>query len=286
MDAVGRNERKTETLLVRDSDHAFPNHAHDGYYVIGCMLRGASWCFGPSRDDAVVSDGRYCMFNPSQVHSGVPIGGGRTTYRMIYIPEETFAGAFSDCRDGSPAAPEFESSVAFLPEGPDLIYRACASAEGRFDQLEAETHFLEFVGALASAPGLLSRSRLKDAPAAALRSHPGLRRAAELLASDPARKMELDELAREAGLSKYHFIRSFKRAFGVPPHTYRTQARVEYAKALVAAGTPFADIAYEAGFSDQSHFQRSFKTFVGLTPGRFREERKGNSIQYGDARHR
>jgi hypothetical protein len=170
--ALGEKGRKIETLLVRDSDHVFPNHAHDGYYVIGCMLRGASWCFGPSDEEAVVSEGRLCMFNPSQVHSGVPIGGIRTTYRMIYIPEEIFADAYRECREGTQALPEFQAPLALLPDGPSLMARACEAADGRTEGLEAETALLEFVAALSAAPGLLSADRVRAAPAAVLRSHP------------------------------------------------------------------------------------------------------------------
>lgn len=267
--------RGIETILVRDSDHVFPNHAHDGYYVVGCMLRGAAWCFGPQREEEVVSEGLYCAFNPSQVHSGVPIGGRKTTYRMIYIPEEAMLQAARECREGSVAVPEFTAPLARVADGPALIERASRGAADGTDALETETALLEFVAAMASVPGFLATGRSAPDSAAALRGHPGLRRAAELLASEPARRIDLDELAAEAGLSKYHLIRSFKRAFGVPPHTYRTQARVEAAKLLVAAGLPFTEVALEAGFSDQSHFHRSFKTFVGLTPGRYRDERSG-----------
>jgi AraC-like DNA-binding protein len=79
-------------------------------------------------------------------------------------------------------------------------------------------------------------------------------------------------------MSKYHLIRSFKRAFGVPPTSYRIQARVEFAKELIARGLPLAGWPTRPASATMSHFQRSFKTFVGLTPGRFREERQSRSI--------
>jgi AraC family transcriptional regulator len=82
----------------------------------------------------------------------------------------------------------------------------------------------------------------------------------------------LNEMAAVARLSPYHFSRQFKAATGLPPHQFVILRRVERARELLQAGTELslADVAAEAGFSDQSQFSRHFKRIVGVTPGQFR----------------
>ena len=81
----------------------------------------------------------------------------------------------------------------------------------------------------------------------------------------------LEQLAAVAGLSVYHFARQFKVATGLPPHEYVIARRVERAKQFLQGGDlSLAEVAAQAGFSDQSQFSRHFKRLIGVTPGQFR----------------
>jgi AraC family transcriptional regulator len=84
--------------------------------------------------------------------------------------------------------------------------------------------------------------------------------------------LTLERLAGAARLSVYHFARQFKAATGLPPHQYVILRRVERAKQFLEGGTDLslAEVALNAGFSDQSQFSRHFKRLVGVTPGQFR----------------
>jgi AraC family transcriptional regulator len=86
----------------------------------------------------------------------------------------------------------------------------------------------------------------------------------------------LEQLAAIARLSVYYFARQFKRATGLPPHQYVILRRVERAKQLLQTGGGFslAEVAAEAGFSDQSQFTHHFKRLIGVTPGQFRTPAK------------
>lgn len=108
------------------------------------------------------------------------------------------------------------------------------------------------------------RLPLFTASAAKLRLE--LRRAAEYIQDNLASDLPLNAIAREAGLSSYHFARLFTEAFGTSPHQYVIQNRIECAKALITKGVPLGDAAQRVGFSDQSHFTRHFKRLVGVTP--------------------
>jgi AraC family transcriptional regulator len=80
----------------------------------------------------------------------------------------------------------------------------------------------------------------------------------------------LAALARLARLSPYHFSRAFKQSFGVPPHRYHTQRRIERAKALLESHTlSVTEIGLALGFSETSSFTAAFRKITGLTPTRY-----------------
>jgi transcriptional regulator of acetoin/glycerol metabolism/AraC-like DNA-binding protein len=87
--------------------------------------------------------------------------------------------------------------------------------------------------------------------------------------------IDLSVLAKVAGLSMHHFARQFKQSAGVAPHHYLTQKRLELAQALLTkTELPLSEIAYAAGFFDQSHLARQFRVVLGTTPRAFRESRR------------
>jgi len=94
---------------------------------------------------------------------------------------------------------------------------------------------------------------------------------AELLEENLDGQIGLADLAGECGLSVSHFVRSFRRSFGIPAHRYLIRRRIEKAKSLLS-GSAFAlsDVALQAGFSDQASFSRSFRAVVGMPPGHWR----------------
>jgi len=87
------------------------------------------------------------------------------------------------------------------------------------------------------------------------------------------------QLARIAGLSKYHFGKAFKQRTGVTLHSYVLSRRVQRSQELlVASDLPLSAVAEAAGFSDQSHFTSVFSTRVGISPGVYRNIRSRVSV--------
>jgi AraC family transcriptional regulator len=100
-----------------------------------------------------------------------------------------------------------------------------------------------------------------------------LRKALELISDklEQQQGIALEVVAREVGMSRYHFSRVFKESMGLSPINYIGRQRIERAKKLLAeTELPIADIALQAGFSGQSHFTTFFRKLVGLTPRSFR----------------
>jgi AraC family transcriptional regulator len=89
----------------------------------------------------------------------------------------------------------------------------------------------------------------------------------------PAAGLTLGSLARAAGLSPYHFLRTFERLTGVTLHQYILRARLrEAAERLAADPGKVLDIALDCGFGDVSNFNRAFRTEFGVTPRAYRRE--------------
>jgi AraC-like DNA-binding protein len=98
-----------------------------------------------------------------------------------------------------------------------------------------------------------------------------LRRVREHIEARFADKIDLGCLAEIAGLSTSYFSRAFKQSIGVPPHRYVMMRRLAAAGDLIRnTCKPLAEVAIDAGFSDQSHFTRIFTQMTGETPGTLR----------------
>jgi AraC family transcriptional regulator len=83
--------------------------------------------------------------------------------------------------------------------------------------------------------------------------------------------ISLATLAEVAKLSPYHFVRSFKQSFGLPPHRYLSRLRMEQAKSLLAnPGMSVTQIGFRLGFSEASSFTTTFRKHAGLTPTAYR----------------
>jgi AraC family transcriptional regulator len=127
---------------------------------------------------------------------------------------------------------------------------------------------LELAGAVMALAGR-ARSR---APTGSAGHHGQVARVLRTMSANLAEPHTLAGLARLAGLSPYHFLRTFKRVTGVTPHQWLVRARLrDAAERLATRSDAVTDIALDVGFEDLSNFTRSFRAEFGLSPRRFRE---------------
>jgi AraC family transcriptional regulator len=97
------------------------------------------------------------------------------------------------------------------------------------------------------------------------------KRVAAYIEERVADNIPLATLAELARLSPYHFSRSFKHSFGMPPHRYHARRRIERAKQLLAnRELSVTTIALDVGFSETSTFTAAFHRLTGQTPSRYR----------------
>jgi AraC-like DNA-binding protein len=91
-------------------------------------------------------------------------------------------------------------------------------------------------------------------------------------------KISLEELSLNSNLSKYHFLRVFKKDVGLTPHHYILTQRIHRAKERILNGETLLEASLNSGFNDQSHFIRNFKTIYGYLPKELLQ--KSNFILY------
>jgi AraC family transcriptional regulator len=98
--------------------------------------------------------------------------------------------------------------------------------------------------------------------------------AIRLIEADVARPLRLSDLAAAAGMSRYHFLRVFRRVAGLTPYQYLLSARMRCAAlSLASSRRPVLSIALDSGFGDLSTFNSRFRAAFGLTPTQYRASR-------------
>jgi AraC-like DNA-binding protein len=97
-----------------------------------------------------------------------------------------------------------------------------------------------------------------------------LRRARDRVDRDYAQPLDLEDLARTAGISKYHFHRLFTATYGVTPAAYLSRRRIERAQDLLrATNLTVTEVCYAVGFSSLGSFSARFRAVVGEGPREF-----------------
>jgi AraC family transcriptional regulator len=101
-----------------------------------------------------------------------------------------------------------------------------------------------------------------------------LRQITDWMAEHIAEDLSLEQLAEQAGLSKFHFHRLFKSAVGVSPSHYHINLRMDEAKRLLReTKQSIVAIALDLGYSNPSHFAQLFRRETGFTPSDYRRQR-------------
>jgi AraC family transcriptional regulator len=171
-----------------------------------------------------------------------------------------------------PGARRTDFTVPRLPPLGSLprILAAAEAARDDGDGGALEELALELAGTVATL--LADAGRAEPSPNArdARRITEALRR----IEAEAPEKLLLDDLARGAAMSRYHFLRTFRRVVGMTPHQYVLHTRLHRAAVhLRRTDAPVLTIALEAGFEDLSTFNRRFRRGMGKSPSAYRAGR-------------
>ncbi len=201
--------------------------------------------------------------NPFELHDGIPEGNGYT-YRMTYPSISLLKSIAEDMTDKPQSGtPFFPEPRVYDPELCQEFIEAHKSIQNRSIDLEAdETLYMIFAKMLTRYGSFTDNLMGSKDPVA-------VRRTREYLEESFMDTVHLDDLVNISGRSKYHLIRSFKKATGQTPHAYLTDVRVRNARRLLVRGSSPSETASLCGFADQAHLTRQFKSRVGTTPAAF-----------------
>lgn len=251
-------------------------HSHT-QWSIGAITGGVS-TFQYRNDHHRVRAGDLVLMNPEWVHACNPIDNQPWGYLMLYVD----TGWLTDFRYGAGLLPGphwQDISVATVSD-PLWYERYCRMADCLLDPqrdlLDKQTEVVEFLSDLMHE---LARQPVAQEP----KAPQALQALAHYLDGHAAEDVSLDTLCEISGYSAGHLIRAFRQYFGLTPHAYLVNRRVQFGRRELANGTSIAEAALNAGFADQPHFQRTFKRLMAATPNQYRHPSADHEIQAADS---
>lgn len=253
-------ELNIEAYRLHGVLQGFPSHFHD-YYAIGYLRQGRR-NLAANGGEYLLMAGDIVLFNPGDVHScGMPAGKAMD-YQCINIKQDVMLKISGEIT-GHAVLPRFSVPVIHGSELTPSLGELCDAVETGSKEFQKEELFFFLMEQLIRDYSEAWVSKDRGEPAA------GLDLVCDYLKANYCKAVTLDGLSAMAGLSKYHFLRSFTREKGISPYSYLVTLRIGGAKKLLENGVPPLEAAMQTGFSDQSHFTNFFKRFIGLTPKQY-----------------
>jgi AraC-like DNA-binding protein len=245
-----------ELYRARIVHHAFEPHTHAAF-GLGVIETGVERFRYRGSDHLAPTDSLVLM-NPDELHTGRAETPDGWSYRMVYLDETALEAVAGE--------PGWWFRQAVQCDAP--------RARRVNHLLQALWHAdepLAFDSALSLLIDELRPHACVPRPAradAAQRFEPVL----EHMRCHLHRRLTLDELAGVAGLSPFHFLRSFKLQHHATPQQVLMALRLFAAKEMLARGEPAAQVAAASGLTDQAHLTRAFVRRYGVTPGRYQQQ--------------
>ena len=256
-----------------------PPHAHDVYHLVFVTEGTNQVTTGRGCTDC--SRGTLLICDPGEMHDFNPLREG-----IIVFTELTFK---FQSLDGETLTIPFRKLLN-LYAGVNLKYMRGQSLKEEQGIIELKALF-EQIHYWLKSPGVLAPLYTANHVASLflfivreyfmLEEPPdphfsqNLRRAREYIEQNYQRQISIDELVRTARMSKGHFMRSFKKAFGITPVTCLNRTRVNAAKILlVTSALTGSEIASRCGFRDEYYFSKIFRKNTGKPPGGYRKSAK------------
>lgn len=240
----------------------YAKHAHETFSI--GAITGGHCTYLNGKVQERVDAGAVVVINPEDVHACNPIDNQPWSYHMLYVDVPWLINLQHEL--GASQGLDFRAFSATVTTRPELY----AGLNRLYDLLTNEqADPLQKHGAALTFFTDVQRT-LTPALATTRDAHYKLLRAAQYIRENCTRSLKLDDICSAAELSASYLIRSFQSHYGMTPHAYLINRRIEYSREQLRRGRAIADVALDAGFSDQAHLQRAFRQFVAATPGQYR----------------
>lgn len=236
-----------DIFRVIDAQHKFPNHFHETY----CLSLIENGVF--VENGIIAKAGTLLISNPFEVHNNSLYKNFKYSLTTFYINKEIFDFALS-----TDESLHFEKII----DNNYLFNELNGVKEQYLSNKPIEKSLINFIRKVFI---YATKEQEKQAPA-------WLEEAQFKIKSNIDLKLNLQELANLACLDKFKYVREFKKWMGLTPFQYIVLNRVHYAQELLKQGQSIASAALEAGFYDQSHLTHYFRSYVGITPGKYKRD--------------
>ena len=253
-----------EARKIQDGRHiCYARHAHETFSI--GSITGGTCTYLNGLHSELISVGAVVVINPGDVHACNPVDRQSWSYHMMHVDPHWLA-----CRQreaGWYLASGFRpfatrlTTEPLLFDGLSQLYSILVDGQaGAQQKIDRATSFFTDLACMFD-PRIISGGRSK----------PGLERLADYIRENCTKSLTIEDMCVIGGLSSAHMTRLFKAQYGMTPHAYQINCRVEYSRAQLRHGRAIAEVAVEAGFSDQAHLQRVFRQMTAATPGQYRK---------------
>lgn len=252
---------------VTDSNGSFSKHFHDTY-TIGITHDGIFKSINSKKTNLAYKYSTR-VINPGEVHYGASDKWKYTNfYPNISLIEEIYEEIFFERK-----IPLFEKHIIQDIKLYELIHKLFNAIYTNCEKMKIEIYLIDSLSYLLK--NYTDASKKKED---LYFDKKIIHSSVEYIKDNIELNLSLDELAKNSNLSKYHFLRVFKKGIGVTPHHYIITQKVSKAKDLIINGEGLLNSALNVGFSDQSHFIRNFKKIYGYSPKKLLQ--KDNFFNY------
>jgi AraC-like DNA-binding protein len=241
------------------SGQAYEPHRHDTY-AIGCTISGIQrFHYRGQVSDGV--PGTAIILHPDELHDGQAGTEDGFHYRMIYLDPALVQQAIGGRR-----------SLPFIPGGVSDDPRLLKAIDGMVAHMSEPMERLQYDDAVYDlAHALQAADPRSGAPYIATPDYRAADRARAYILHSEGEPISLEQLEQITGQNRWKLSRDFRTVFGTSPYRYLTLRRLDRAKAEIVKGMPLVQAALDAGFADQAHLTRHFRSAFGITPARWRK---------------
>ncbi|QDF28300.1 AraC family transcriptional regulator [Halarcobacter anaerophilus] len=245
---------------IQNSNGQFSKHFHNTY-TIGLTHDGIFKSINQNKATLTYKNATR-VINPGEVHCGNSNSWKYTNfYPTVKLITDIYEQIFFERK-----TPVFVKHIIEDLTLYKLLFKFFVSAYENKDSIEIETYLIEALSYLIKKYADKTKSfepLFNDKKI--------IKHTIEYINDSIETNLSLEELALNSNLSKYHYIRTFKNSTGITPHQYIMMQRVQKAKELILKNVNLNEIASSVGFSDQSHFIRTFKKIYGYVPSQIKE---------------
>jgi len=250
------NDLEIEAYHFEGIMQKFPNHFHE-HYVVGVVANGRRYMTCKNKG-YTINAGDLVLFNPHDNHACEQVDAHALDWRCLNIEKDVIRGAVAEIT-GRDELPVFTSTVVCQSEAAATLIDLHEMIMTEAKDFNKEEHFYFLIERLLA-------DCTKPTTEALVQVSGEIRAACDYMERNYTESITLADLGHVSGLGKYTLLRNFTRQRGITPYQYLSTIRIDKAKKLLQASVSPLETALQTGFTDQSHFTRFFKNFIGITP--------------------